>query len=698
MDDQHHEQRTGSSTRPDRHKPAVTSHRPDLAHQPDDSFLTGRRKAAQRFFHELTYPHNIHPALVPGVSVEDQRIRYRVDKVILTVVGALIVGFIIWGMINPGQVTAVSTAALNWTMLNLGWIFNTLAVGMILFLLVIAFSSYGRIPLGLDGEKPEYSTASWAAMLFGAGIGIGIIFFGPYEPMTYYLSPRPGAYDPATVEAIKGAMAQAALHWGVSAWAIYAIVGLAVGYVSYRRGRVPLMSSILMPLIGGDSRSAPARIIDGLAIIATLFGTAASLGIGALQIARGVEVVTGWGPTGNRMALIIIVVLTIGTIISAVAGIAKGIRRLSNFNMFLAIGLALFFFVVGPTIFLINIIPGMIVQYFDTMPQMLSASMADSPEMQEFLSSWTTFYWAWWVSWSPFVGVFTAKISRGRTIRQFILGVLLIPSTIIVLAFTILGGTAIWLQRTRGSIAADGTAASLPAPEEIFFVVLDQLPGAHIMAPIVIVMLAVFFITTADSASLVNSQLSQGGKPEPNKLITAFWAVCMAGIAVVMLLVGGEDALTGLQNLITVTALPFSVVLVLMCIALVKELRSDPQTIRKSYERWALQKAIRRGIDTYGDDFTITIEPTDPRSEYATGAGVDSHAEELTNWYARTDEDGNPVPYDYATGRYLDGKDHNGDPYPDDEPDAEAGETTDDTAAEADGEDGAHAASQREDS
>lgn len=377
--------------------------------------------------------------------------------------------------------------------------------------------------------------------------------------MTYYLSPRPGAYDPATVEAIKGAMAQAALHWGVSAWAIYAIVGLAVGYVSYRRGRVPLMSSILMPLIGGDSRSAPARIIDGLAIIATLFGTAASLGIGALQIARGVEVVTGWGPTGNRMALIIIVVLTIGTIISAVAGIAKGIRRLSNFNMFLAIGLTLFFFVVGPTVFLINIIPGMIVQYFDTMLQMLSASMADSPEMQEFLSSWTTFYWAWWVSWSPFVGVFTAKISRGRTIRQFILGVLLIPSTIIVLAFTILGGTAIWLQRARGSIAADGTAASLPAPEEIFFVVLDQLPGAHIMAPIVIVMLAVFFITTSDSASLVNSQLSQGGKPEPNKLITAFWAVCMAGIAVVMLLVGGEDALTGLQNLITVTALPFSV-------------------------------------------------------------------------------------------------------------------------------------------
>jgi len=282
----------------------------------------------------VNYPHSIHPALVPGVSVEGQKIRYGVDKAILGVVGGLIVGFVTWGLMAPQHVFRVSTTTLNWLMENLGWTFNVLAIAMIIFLLLIAFSRFGNITLGLDGEKPEYSTGSWAAMLFGAGIGIGIIFFGPYEPLTYYLSPRPGAqYDANTAQAIKGAMAQAALHWGLNAWAIYAIVGLSVAYVSYRRGKVPLMSAVVTSLWGGSTASPIARIIDGLAIIATLFGTAAALGIGALQIARGVEVVGGLGPTGNRLALVIIAVLTGATIASAVSGVAKGIRWLSNLNM-----------------------------------------------------------------------------------------------------------------------------------------------------------------------------------------------------------------------------------------------------------------------------------------------------------------------------------------------------------------------------
>lgn len=608
------------------------------------------RRKVRAFIDEIEYPHGIHPALVPGVSIEDQRIRYGVDKVILTVVGGLIVAFIVWGIVNPEQVTEVSTAALNWTMANLGWIFTIVAIAMFLFLLGLAASRYGRIPLGLDGEEVEYSTSSWVAMLFAAGIGIGIIFFGPYEPMSHYLSPRPGAYEPASVEAMRGAMAQSALHWGINAWAIYAIVGLAVAYVSYRRGRVPLMSSILTPLWGGKSNGVGARIIDGLAIIATLFGTAASLGIGALQIGRGIEVVAGIGPTGNTVALLIIVVLTVGTIISAVSGVAKGIRRLSNINMVLAIGLAIFFFVVGPTVFLLNIIPSVVTTYVGGMAEMLSASTVEGEEMQTFLSSWTTFYWAWWVSWSPFVGVFVAKISRGRTIRQFILGVLFIPSTIIILAFTILGGTSIWLQREHQSIAPDGTIETLPAPEEIFFVVLEQLPGAAIVAPIVMVMLAVFFITTADSASLVNSQMSQRGNPEPRRRVTAFWALCMAGIAVVILLVGGESALTGLQNLITVTALPFSVIIIAMAVALMRELRSDPMAIRQTYENWALEKAVHRGVSEHGDDWVLSVEAAPPPNEYATGGAVDTTNSKLTTWYQRTDEDGNPIDYDYETG------------------------------------------------
>ncbi|WP_420176157.1 BCCT family transporter [Luteococcus sp. OSA5] len=610
----------------------------------------------------MNYPHKIHPALVPGVSVEDQRIRYGIDKGVLGIVGALIVAFVGWGLADPEQVFRVSGTALGWVMRNLGWTFNVLAIAMVLFLLVIAFSRFGKITLGLDGETPEYSTASWAAMLFGAGIGIGIIFFGPYEPLTFYLSPRPGAqYDANTAAAIKGAVAQSAMHWGLNAWAIYAIVGLSVAYVSYRRGKVPLMSAVVTSLWSGRTDSAGARIIDGLAIIATLFGTAASLGIGALQIARGVEIFAGWGPTGNRLALGIIAVLTIATIFSAVSGVSRGIRWLSNINMLMAIGLAVFFFVVGPTAFLMNMIPAAIVEYFGHLPDMLSANMSEGEDMQTFLTSWTTFYWAWWVSWAPFVGVFTAKISKGRTIRQFVLGVLLIPSSIIVLAFAVLGGTAIWLQRRAEAmgdpsrmIAPDGTAGSLPLPAEIFYKVAEQLPGGGIVSALVIVMLGVFFVTTSDSASLVNSQLSQRGNPEPNKLVTAFFALCMAGIAVVILLFGGQNALQGLQNLIVVSALPFAVVLVLMSIALVKLLRNDPQAIREHYQDVAIQKAVKHGVSEYGDNFALAVEPTMPTDERATGGDFDSTAPEVTEWYTRTDEDGNPVEYDYEKGEYID--------------------------------------------
>ncbi|MBK4147600.1 BCCT family transporter [Corynebacterium macginleyi] len=614
-----------------------------------------RVRGAKRVLHDIMYPHNIHPALVPGVSIEEQKVKYSVDKTILGVVGGFVIAFVVWGVLAPEQVFNTSSTALDWVMRNLGWIFTTLATFLMFLLLILAFSKYGKIPLGVDGEKPEFSTISWAAMLFGAGIGIGLIFFGPYEPLTHYLSPRPGAYAAASDEAVLGALAQSAMHWGLNAWAIYAIVGLCVAYVSFRRGRVPLMSSILMPLFGNRSTdSTPARIIDGLALIATLFGTAATLGIGALQIGRGVEIVSGWSTAGNTAALVIIIVLSIGTIFSAVSGLAKGVRWLSNINLVLALGIAIFFFVIGPTALLANMMPAVIVEYLDNTPEMLSANMSEGEEMVSFLSSWTTFYWAWWVSWSPFVGVFVAKISRGRTIRQFILGVLLIPSAIIIAAFTILGGTTIWLQRRDGDIAPDGTIDSLPAAEDIFFNVLGHFPGSNWMAPLVIVMLVVFFITTADSASLVNSQLTQRGNPQPKPMVTVFWVLCMAGIAVVILMSGGKNALQGLQNLITITALPFAVIIVLMCIALMKELQDDPASIRHYYEHQAVSNAVIHGVRDYGDNFALAVEPTAGDSDYATGGEFDSAAPEVTDWYARTDEEGHAIGYDYESGRYVD--------------------------------------------
>lgn len=234
----------------------------DVDQEPERTPKSGRRRmrsAGRRtadVIREIDYPHNIHPALVPGVAIEDQRVRYGIDRPIVAVVGTAIIGFVIWGILDPAGVEEISGIALGWVTQNLGWVFNVLATGMAVFLLVLAFSRHGRIPLGLDGEKQEYSTVSWVAMLFAAGIGIGIIFFGPFEPLSHYLDPLPGLYEPDTTEAIRGAMAQAALHWGINAWAIYAIVGLCVAYVSFRRGRVPLMSSVLTPC-GTDRPAAP---------------------------------------------------------------------------------------------------------------------------------------------------------------------------------------------------------------------------------------------------------------------------------------------------------------------------------------------------------------------------------------------------------------------------------------------------------
>lgn len=609
---------------------------------------------AKRVMKDLdTYPHNMHPALVPGVSIEDQKIRYGVDKPLIAIIGVVMFAFITWGIISPDSVMTASSAGLNWIMDNLGWLFNGLTIFLLFFLLILAFSRYGRIPLGLDGGDKEFSTGSWIAMLFAAGLGIGMIFFGALEPLTHYLTPLPGSYDPASVDAIKGAIAQSSVHWGISAWAFYAIVGLAVGYASFRKGRVPLMSSILSPLWGGDSKSPQARIVDGMAIIATLFGTASSLGLGALQIGRGVEIVSGWSPQGNALAIGIISVLTAGTIASAVTGVAKGIRRLSNVNMAFSILVGFLFLIAGPTVFLLNLIPGVVMDYTEQLHNTLSATMSDGEETKAFLSGWSTFYWAWWVSWAPFVGVFIAKISRGRSIRQFILGVMFVPSTIMMLNFTLMGGTAIWIQRETGDLVPGNDPANMGAQENVFFNVIEHLPFSNIIAPIIIVMLMIFFITAADSASLINSQFSQGGNPKPKPLITAFWVILMAGIAIVMILMGGPTSLSALQNLITITALPFAIIIILMCVAVIRELRHDPMMIREHYEQVAVSQAVRQGIEEHGDNFELSIDAVPADSGRGVGAEFDSTAAQYTEWYVRTDEDGNPVDYDYATGTYV---------------------------------------------
>lgn len=595
------------------------------------------------------YPHHTHPILVPGIAIDEQRRRYSLDKVIFTIAGSLTVAFVIWGIANPARVSTVATAAYDWATLNVGWFFNLVAIIVLVALLILAFSPYGKIPLGKDDEKAEFSTFSWVAMLFAAGIGIGVLFFGPSEPLTYFISPPPLTNDPETIEALHGAMAQTYFHWGFHAWAMYALVGGALAYAAYRRGRSLLLSSIFETLFGKRRTDGFAgKLVDIFAIVATLFGTAAALGIAAMQIGSGVSIVTGAGPMTNTMLVVIICVLTIGFIISAVSGVSRGIRYLSSINIILTVGIVALVLFLGPTLFLLNLLPSSMMEYLGSIFEMMGRSLSWGQETQEFQSVWTVYYWAWWISWSPFVGTFIARISRGRSIRQFILGTIFIPSTLLFVAYGIMGGTSIWMYRE----GAAGFTDSMEAPE-VFFTLIGNLPYVEWLPAVAIVVLAIFFITSADSASVVMGMLTSRGDQEPKKWVVIFWGLVMSGIAVVMLLLGDASALEGLQQLVIVTAVPFAVIMLFIIFAWFKELRTDPLALRRKYAQNAVDNAVVAGADRYGDDFAFEIVQTEP-GDGANG-GIDSEHEDYTGWYQRTDENGRPVGFDYETGQWADG-------------------------------------------
>jgi choline/carnitine/betaine transport len=615
-------------------------HSPHPSSEADGS----RRPKPREVLREINYPHGIHPALVPGIAVEDQKLNYGTDKVVFTVTAALIVGFIAWGVLSTESLTAASTAALGWVTGNTGWFFTALSTAAVLFMLVVGFTRTGRIPLGMDDEKPEYSFFSWLAMLFAAGMGIGLMFYGASEPLSHFGAGVPGfGAEPGSEEMTVYALVQTAFHWGLNPWAMYAVVGAAVAYGAYRRGRSPLISRIFVPLIGQRrAEGGLGRLIDVFAIFATLFGTAASLGIGALQISRGLEIVAGWGPLGNGGLIAIIAVLTAAFVVSAVSGVARGIRYLSNTNLLLAFLLALFVFVAGPTVLILDLVPAVFSTYLQEYLWMTGQTGGWGEDATAFAGGWTVFYWAWWLSWSPFVGMFIAKISRGRTLRQFVTVVLVVPSSMCVLWFVVIGGTSMYLQRTGTDLAAAG------GQEAALFGMLDALPFGAITSVLAMVVIGIFFVTSADSASIVMGTLSQRGQPEPNRPIVVFWGLCLGGIATVMMLVGGDDALTGMQNLVTVSALPFAVIVAFLMVSFYKDLRSDPATIRHAFALTAVRKAVIHGIEEHGDDFALQVEHA-PGAR-AAGETFDSHDPAVTDWYRRVDENGEEIDLAAETG------------------------------------------------
>ncbi|MEH3154674.1 MAG: BCCT family transporter [Gordonia paraffinivorans] len=533
------------------------------------------------------------------------RRRAGVDVVVFGVTAVLVVAFLVWGIVDKTGLKEGTASVLAGITDNLGWLFILAATAFVLFAIFLAVSKYGKIPLGRDGEKPEYRTVSWIAMMFSAGMGIGLMFYGAYEPLTHYVNAPPGT----DARDVGVAMATTMFHWGLHPWAMYAVVGLAIAYSTYRCGRGQLMSAVFAPLLGHRANGWGGKVIDILAIFATLFGTVASLGLGAAQIGSGFEELDWVGESGKYLLVAVIAVLTAAFVASAVSGVAKGIQWLSNINMVLAIVLALFVFVVGPTVFIMNIMPTSIGSYLNDITSDAARSAATTDAAgQEWLSGWTIFYWAWWVSWTPFVGMFLAKISRGRTIRQFVIGVMIVPTTVSLVWFAVFGGTAISQE-----MAGKGLSNSENEESQLFDM-LNNLPLAGIASVLVMVLVAIFFVSGADSASLVMATLSQRGRAEPSRSVTVFWGVLTGAVAALLLWVSGDDALEGIKTMAIIAALPFVVVMIAMCVSLFMDLRRDPLIVA------ARQRA--EGIDDKVRVHANTLAATDPTTDVLPSGSV----------------------------------------------------------------------------
>jgi choline/glycine/proline betaine transport protein len=498
----------------------------------------------------------------------------------------LIVGTLIAGEAAEETFSAIQTGVTEWA----SWLFVAAVNIFIGFALYFAFSKYGNIRLGGEDAEPDFSTAAWFAMLFSAGMGIGLMFFAVAEPMWHLLYP-PHA-EAGTIEATRDAMGVTFLHWGLHAWAVYAIVALALAFFAFNR-KLPLsFRSVFYPLLGDRINGWMGDVIDVLAVLATLFGLATSLGLGASQAGAGIEYVFGLENTTMLQVFIIVGVTAIATI-SVVLGIDKGVKVLSEFNIRIAALFLLFILVVGPTFFIFSSFIQNIGHYAQNFPSF--AFWTQSYEEGSFMSTWTVFYWAWWISWSPYVGMFIARISRGRTVKQFVLGVLIVPTLITFLWMSGFGGSAIFLE-TNG-IAEIASAVEADQTTSLF-ILLDQFPWATITSFLAIILVLSFFVTSSDSGSLVIDGLTSGGKLDAPVGQRIFWA-STEGLVAAVLLVGG--GLTALQAGAISTGLPFVIVLLVMCYSLQQGLqqehedllRKDRDKERKSY-RDLVMNAIQK--------------------------------------------------------------------------------------------------------
>jgi glycine betaine transporter len=474
--------------------------------------------------------------------------------------------FVAWGVLFTDNLNEVTTDSLNWLTASFGWSYLVVTMAILIFLVFLAFSPYGEIRLGADDDRPEFSTVSWFAMILCAVMGIGLVSYGVAEPISHFASPPHGLAEPGTPDAAVRALQYSYFDWGLHAWAIFAVFGLAIAYSTHRKGRPTLVSQLFRPLLGDRVNGPIGKAIDVLAVFATLFGTTTSLGLGALQVNNGLGSLFGI-PVNSVSQVLIIAAVTAVFTLSAVTGVSKGIKYLSQGSAGLAAALFVFMLVVGPTVFIANL-------YIESLGTWASDFFRMSLQGTAFgdlqwMQWWTYFMMAWWVAWGAFVGVFLARISKGRTIRGFIMGVLAVPTLVFFTWFTVFGGTAIHVDMFQGGTIADQTAADI---NNAFFATLDAFPLANVTSFVAIILVVMFFVSGADANTYVLAMMTSGGSLNPRRSILVLWGVLTGVTAIVLMLAGG---LTALQNTVIVTSAPFLLIIAGLAVSFWRELLQD---------------------------------------------------------------------------------------------------------------------------
>ena len=497
----------------------------------------------------------------------DDAIKYRqfhVHRTVFWTSTCLIVFFVAFSLVNLAQMKEVFDAVRAAITDRAGWLFVG-AVNIYLAIVVyLLMSRYGSIRLGGANAEPEFSTWGWLAMLFSAGMGIGLVFWSVAEPIYHFSVPPWG--EPKTPAAAELAMGITFFHWGLHAWGLYALMALGLAYFAFNRGLPLTIRSVFYPLLGERIHGWIGNLIDILAAVATLFGLATSLGLGAQQVNAGLDYLFSIGQ-GSMQQILLIMGITLMATVSVVLGLDKGIRRLSQFNMVAALALLLFVFIAGPSLHLLDAFVQNVGVYLTNLPKL--SLWTEAYRRGTWQHGWTIFYWAWWIAWAPFVGIFVARISRGRTIRQFLLCVLLVPSLMTFLWLTVFGNSALFSELYGGGGVVEAVNANVATA---LFVLLDTFPWAALTSALSVVVITVFFVTSSDSASLVVDIITAGGHPDPPAVQRIFWAVTEGVVAAVLLVGGGLGAL---QTGVISTGLPFALVLLLVGFSLVRGLKDD---------------------------------------------------------------------------------------------------------------------------